>query len=245
MKAMATKKGGRYKTVEALIEEVRAYQEGFATRAEDAGFVKSLLLFVKRHRFGSFFLLSVFLTSLLLGALIKRNELRVRSALRLYKTEKLEKERNLLEASPELIKNWQSSLESTDLEWLHSQLDDIIRLDPQHEDAVKLKCYVHLLEFDFYKAIKLSSSISNPKSHLGFLRAKKIAEICLNDFIRYGYVLPDTALGCSKIDNFVKFYPKMSKMFLAAVFKRLKTDREKSYLVMKVLERFGNRGINW
>ena len=48
-KAMSTSPEDRYDSVEALQMEVRAYQEGFATEAENAPFHRLLLLLFKRH----------------------------------------------------------------------------------------------------------------------------------------------------------------------------------------------------
>ena len=49
-KALATEPEERYKSVNKLSEEIRAYISGFATRAENAGMIKNLKLMVKRHQ---------------------------------------------------------------------------------------------------------------------------------------------------------------------------------------------------
>ncbi len=49
MKAIAVDRDARYGSVGALQEEIRKYQGGFATTAEDAGALKLLYLLVKRH----------------------------------------------------------------------------------------------------------------------------------------------------------------------------------------------------
>ncbi|EDY22080.1 WD-40 repeat protein [Chthoniobacter flavus Ellin428] len=50
LKAMSFEKANRYPTVKALQTEIQAYQNGFATSAENAGAVKILGLFLRRHR---------------------------------------------------------------------------------------------------------------------------------------------------------------------------------------------------
>lgn len=50
LKAMSFEKTDRYPTVKALQTEIQAYQNGFATSAENAGAVKILGLFLRRHR---------------------------------------------------------------------------------------------------------------------------------------------------------------------------------------------------
>ncbi len=50
MKAMAFKSSNRYESVEDLQDDIRKYQSGFATSAEDAGAAKLLILLIKRQR---------------------------------------------------------------------------------------------------------------------------------------------------------------------------------------------------
>lgn len=50
MRALSKSPGDRYETVEDLQAEIEAYQSGFATAAEEAGFWKHLRLFVRRHK---------------------------------------------------------------------------------------------------------------------------------------------------------------------------------------------------
>ena len=50
LKAMATKRKQRYESVQALADDVRAYKNGFATRAEHASFVTLASLLMKRYK---------------------------------------------------------------------------------------------------------------------------------------------------------------------------------------------------
>ncbi len=50
MKALTLDQAGRYQTVRALAEEVVAYQNGFATAAEEAGALQLVRLFIRRHK---------------------------------------------------------------------------------------------------------------------------------------------------------------------------------------------------
>jgi hypothetical protein len=50
LKAMATDRNKRYASVEAFAGDIEAYQNGFATSAEQAGTVRQFVLFVKRHK---------------------------------------------------------------------------------------------------------------------------------------------------------------------------------------------------
>lgn len=50
-KAADTDKQNRYNSVEALITDMRAYQSGFLTKAEETSFLKAFMLYFKRHKF--------------------------------------------------------------------------------------------------------------------------------------------------------------------------------------------------
>ena len=49
-RAMALQREDRYQTVEALSSDIESYLSGFATRAEEAGLLRQLVLLVRRHR---------------------------------------------------------------------------------------------------------------------------------------------------------------------------------------------------
>ncbi|MEI6873400.1 MAG: hypothetical protein WCL08_14075, partial [Verrucomicrobiota bacterium] len=63
LKAMAKERTKRYASVEEFAADLEAYQNGFATRAEDAGALRKLVLFVKRHK-----TVSALASAMLLGA---------------------------------------------------------------------------------------------------------------------------------------------------------------------------------
>jgi len=50
LRAMATDRNKRYGSVEAFAGDIEAYQNGFATQAEDAGALRQLVLFIKRNK---------------------------------------------------------------------------------------------------------------------------------------------------------------------------------------------------
>ncbi len=50
LKAMATDRAQRYPSVEAFAADIEAYQNGFATSAEHAGFARQIVLLVKRNK---------------------------------------------------------------------------------------------------------------------------------------------------------------------------------------------------
>ncbi len=50
LKAMSTHRSERYPSVEAFSADIEAYQNGFATSAENAGALRQVALFIKRHQ---------------------------------------------------------------------------------------------------------------------------------------------------------------------------------------------------
>ena len=60
-KAMSLKPDERYDSIESLTEEIRAYLSGFATEAEEAGFIKQALLFYMRNKFSCTILFASFI----------------------------------------------------------------------------------------------------------------------------------------------------------------------------------------
>lgn len=50
LKAMAKLPENRYRKVDEIIREIKAWMSGYATQAEDAGFRKQLLLMIQRHK---------------------------------------------------------------------------------------------------------------------------------------------------------------------------------------------------
>ncbi|NBV87861.1 MAG: hypothetical protein EBS01_16670, partial [Verrucomicrobia bacterium] len=65
LKAMAKERAKRYASVEEFAADLEAYQNGFATRAEDAGAFRKLVLFVKRNK-----AVSALVSAMLLGAVL-------------------------------------------------------------------------------------------------------------------------------------------------------------------------------
>jgi serine/threonine protein kinase len=66
-KALALDRDQRYWTVEELQADLTAYQNGFATRAENAGLGKQLVLALKRHRIAASGVIAVLLVGVTLG----------------------------------------------------------------------------------------------------------------------------------------------------------------------------------
>lgn len=55
MKAMSVEKINRYENADDLAEDIRSWLGGFATSAEDAGFIRNMALVFKRHKMGTLY----------------------------------------------------------------------------------------------------------------------------------------------------------------------------------------------
>ena len=79
-KAMAREKERRYASVLELARDLEAYQNGFATTAEEAGLTRLALLFVKRHRIVSFLLAVLVVGASVFTARLAHSERRARES---------------------------------------------------------------------------------------------------------------------------------------------------------------------
>jgi serine/threonine protein kinase len=74
MKAMAISPGERYQTVQELSQEIRSYLSGFATKAENAGALKTLNLLIKRNK-ALFTVIVFFLCTIVIAGFIFINKI--------------------------------------------------------------------------------------------------------------------------------------------------------------------------
>ena len=74
MKALEIEPKWRYDSVPELRQEINKWMGGFATEAENASFITSLWLLLKRHKAVSILLLVIFISSILSVYKIKQNE---------------------------------------------------------------------------------------------------------------------------------------------------------------------------
>ncbi len=90
MKAMAKDQKDRYGSVNGLISDIRSYQQGFATEAEEVTPLKALSLLLKRNKLLSMVILLVVVTGLLmagvLGNMLERTKMKASRELELIRT---------------------------------------------------------------------------------------------------------------------------------------------------------------
>ena len=88
MKALSVEKSDRYKEVTEIRNEVNRWLNGFVTEAENAGFLTSLYLFVKRHKISCYFSAAILMISMISAAIFVIQENKTLEAQALYLQEK-------------------------------------------------------------------------------------------------------------------------------------------------------------
>ena len=74
VKAMNRERERRYQSVGELANDIEAYLSGFATRAEEAGLARHMILLIKRHRLASSFAGAALIGALLFTARLAKSE---------------------------------------------------------------------------------------------------------------------------------------------------------------------------
>jgi WD40 repeat protein len=98
MKALAVKKSDRYASVAEFAADIEAYQGGFATSAEHAGFLKQLRLFVRRNKILSASAALIAVLSVIFTVNVVRERNRVKAALVETDKQRQVAQRNFTEA---------------------------------------------------------------------------------------------------------------------------------------------------
>jgi serine/threonine protein kinase/WD40 repeat protein len=93
MKALALKKVKRYRTVAALGSDIEAYQNGFATSAEEAGTLKQIRLLMGRHKAVTAALAMIFVIASVFAVMLVKSEREARRAFALAQLEVAESAR--------------------------------------------------------------------------------------------------------------------------------------------------------
>lgn len=159
LKALSQKKEMRYASVLELKQEINSWLCGYATKAENAGFIKSLWLLCKRHKAVSSMLL--LFTSITLGFFIENYQTEKKSLnnLRLYVQEKEAKERNSKAESPRLVGLAQLALEESNFDKAVNYITLATLKDSENLDAWKLKARLHFYRQEFSASLKAFSHL--------------------------------------------------------------------------------------
>ncbi|NQZ58155.1 MAG: protein kinase, partial [Lentisphaeraceae bacterium] len=140
----------RYQQVNALSSDIQAYHQGFAPQAEQAGVLRELRLFTRRHQrlflTSLFFILSLVASTAFYINNISQTLLKLQQSQQLIKYERKQKDRFKSAAQPQIIEDIQLSLKV--LDWSDAlqkaqQLNDI----SQTEENQNLLATLYLLNY--------------------------------------------------------------------------------------------------
>lgn len=156
MKAMALKPEDRYESVEALQNEVRAYQEGFATEAENAPFHRLLMLLFKRHAALSILsaaaLVVITLTTYSFLQRIEENKIRLEIAEKKSQEEQTKRESLSKDAAEILLQQSFQHLARKDYDQALAELNKSLELKPESPPGLELKAILLIGSLKFNEA---------------------------------------------------------------------------------------------
>ena len=164
MKALSVQPQDRYSNVKELKNEVEKWLQGFATDAENAGFLKSLALLIKRHKTVSILLLLFLLVT---GGLLFKTYISEKQALhtlRLLLEEKEENQKRAIEESPRLVGLAEQAIKLYNFDEALNFSNLGVSRDPDNEQAWKIKGRVHFIRQEFNAAVKALQKV-NVNSH--------------------------------------------------------------------------------
>lgn len=137
-KAMARDPADRYASVPDLQRDLEAYQNGFATSAEQAGILKQMVLLIKRHRTAALGLAAVLLVGVALGA---KALVEQRRAVRHGQRAEAALAR-LKQTAPGLISQAQSAIEGGKLDEALAKIEFALQIDPDNNGYLLLRAQV-------------------------------------------------------------------------------------------------------
>ena len=173
LKALSTKAEERYTSVEALISEIQAYLNGFAPKAEKAGFMTQLkLLYYRNRSIINFSLITLILV--VCGVFwfinkLKNSELETRTAFDQLQQQVTLRENAEAEALKGAIREGWAQLKQANL---NASLDNVklaLHYSPTNADALRQAVLIHLAKFDFEKAAEYADKFPDGK----FLHLRK------------------------------------------------------------------------
>ncbi|MCM8531024.1 MAG: serine/threonine protein kinase [Lentisphaeraceae bacterium] len=159
MKALNKDSSKRYKSVILLRNDIHKWLGGFATSAENAGFLKSALLLLIRHKAVASLLLFIVSSLIVSMVIISHKEREATNALMLYEEEKRQTEIIGKEASPRLVYMAKQALNSFEYNKALQFIDQSIDRDSENQVAYALKGLIHFYRQEYIQstdAFKLS-----------------------------------------------------------------------------------------
>ena len=202
-KALKPNAEDRYNSVLELQGDIDKFRKGFATSAENAGFLKQMRLVCKRNKL-TCSLIALFL--LIIGTItvnyiydiqrgkriILNQKLKAEEALDLYKKEQQDKEEIARHFSALLVESTKNNTHGFDLKRSLEYLDYAVSQHPENSEAWLVKGYSHFIGHEFDKAYHAFE-----KSNLG-QEVRDVQKICLKYSGHQGLLPVDKTLELLK-----------------------------------------------
>lgn len=195
MKAMSTDPKKRYESVEALQNEVRSYQEGFATEAENAPFHRLLILLFKRHSALSLLtsaaIVVITLTTYSFLERIEENKLRLEEARKKSQEEQQKREIVSEGAAEIMLQQSFQHVARKDYDKALQEVSKALELKPDFPEALELKTILLIGSLNFKEAKKTALIMKDYTNQYFIGIADKYSSILNNS----GLLTPDDFLN--------------------------------------------------
>ena len=153
MKALSKDKCNRYTSVLEIRSEVNRWLNGFATEAEDAGFLKASWLFFQRHKIVCSLIVAMIVLSFVFMGQIIVKERRALEARELYLEEKEKARQDGLKSAPHLMVLAHQSVTSTAFDQALKFVNMANEKDPDSKEIWSLKGKVHFIRQEYEEAL--------------------------------------------------------------------------------------------
>lgn len=156
-KALSIEKEKRYQTAQEFLNELLAWRNGFATKAEEASFATTFKLLILRHKNVSISILTslIFFIVLTLVFVFFIHNKEKRSTALANALQKTEIERNILEKelAPKYIEKAQSAFTRREFDAALALCDHVLRNNPDSQKARSIKGMIFFCKQEFAQSI--------------------------------------------------------------------------------------------
>ncbi|WDE97759.1 serine/threonine-protein kinase [Lentisphaera profundi] len=202
LKAMNNDPKNRYASVDALKNDIEAYQDGYLTSIEDATLLKALTLLIKRNKkITSIFLSAIFLLILSTSIFIKNINIAKNKAEQAtiaarvsehkaldladrYRSEKIKSQRRGKTSAPQFIYKSVKAWNQSEIDSAESNINMALILNPKNNQAIEIKAGLLVSQFQFTNALSFLQqqgfNDSSLKGHGIIEKYYKIAHTHLN-----------------------------------------------------------------
>ncbi|MCM8526044.1 MAG: hypothetical protein NE327_05980, partial [Lentisphaeraceae bacterium] len=190
-KALKVNQKERYQTVEELISDLKKYLEGFATNAEDAGFLTQLTLFYKRNKkvcnISVAFILLIFILSAYGINSIRKEEMKSNKILQDLLATYEEKEKLELELVPVYQEKAHNAFLDVQLESALAIIELAHKIDPENSKSRHLFGKMLMAKQDFDSAALLLQGVDDRlfKISTKYAKLKKEGRLSHPDLMKF------------------------------------------------------------